>query len=98
MLAYAANDHPAGRTGSPKALTLIITGHALVLAAVLTAKPELVRSAPNNPTDRDQHPQSIRRRRRNRGRSNQPGPFLRKRSSNDWHQSSTWIRKSPRSA
>ena len=42
MLAYAA-DTPktALRTGSPKALTLIIAGHALALAAVLTAKPEM---------------------------------------------------------
>lgn len=43
MLAYAANAPvTAGRDRSPKALTLIIAGHALVLAAVLTAKPELV--------------------------------------------------------
>jgi protein TonB len=39
MLAYAANmPRTAQRAGSPKALTLIIAGHALVLAAVLTAR------------------------------------------------------------
>jgi protein TonB len=43
MLAYAANAPvTAGRDRSPKALTLIIAGHALVLAAVLTAKPEII--------------------------------------------------------
>lgn len=43
MLAYAANmPRTAGRDRSPKALTLIIAGHALVLAGVLTAKPEII--------------------------------------------------------
>jgi protein TonB len=43
MLAYAANAPvTAGRDRSPKALTLIIAGHALVLAGVLTAKPEII--------------------------------------------------------
>ncbi|WP_294121423.1 energy transducer TonB [Sphingomonas sp.] len=43
MLAYAADmPRTAQRTGSPKALTLIVAGHALALAAVLTARPELV--------------------------------------------------------
>lgn len=51
MLAYAANDRPAGRAGSPKALTLVIAGHALALAAVLTAKMELVPIDPFDPTD-----------------------------------------------
>ena len=41
MLAYAA-PKAAGRAGSPKALALILIGHAAVIAAVLTAKPELV--------------------------------------------------------
>ena len=51
MLAYAANmPRAAQRTGSPKALTLILAGHALVLAGVLTAKPELVGIQPNKPT------------------------------------------------
>jgi len=50
MLAYAA-DTPktAQRTGSPKALTLIVAGHALALAAVLTAKPELIGINPDPP-------------------------------------------------
>ena len=43
MLAYAANmPRTAGRDRSPKALTLIIAGHALVLAGVLTARPEII--------------------------------------------------------
>ncbi|MCL6741523.1 TonB family protein [Sphingomonas sp. RB56-2] len=43
MLAYAADSpRTAERTGSPKALTLIVAGHALALAAVLTARPEII--------------------------------------------------------
>ena len=42
MLAYAANSpRPAGRAGSPKALTLIIVGHAVLVAVVMTAKMDL---------------------------------------------------------
>jgi len=40
MLAYAAETRPAGRAGSPKALVLILAGHAVLLAAVLTARME----------------------------------------------------------
>ena len=51
MLAYAADaPRAAGRAGSPKALTLIIAGHALVLAAVLTAKMELIVPPSQGPT------------------------------------------------
>ena len=43
MLAYAAhNPRPAGRTGSPKALALIVAAHAVLIGAVMTAKMELV--------------------------------------------------------
>src|SRR5262245_19371518 len=50
MLAYAANmPRTATRNGSPKALSLIIAGHALVLAGVLTAKPELIGLQPDKP-------------------------------------------------
>lgn len=43
MLAYAAHTpRPAGRTGSPKALALIIAGHGVLIAAVMTAKMEMV--------------------------------------------------------
>ena len=43
MLAYAANmPKTAARARSPKALTLIIAGHALVLTGVLTARPEVM--------------------------------------------------------
>ena len=43
MLAYAANSpKAAGRAGSPKALALILAGHAALIAAVLTAKMEFV--------------------------------------------------------
>ncbi len=39
MLAYTAeNPRPAGRAGSPKALTFIILGHAVLISAVMTAK------------------------------------------------------------
>ena len=52
MLAYAAN-HPraAARSGSPKALTLIVVGHVALIAAVLSAKPELIGSDPFIPID-----------------------------------------------
>lgn len=49
MLAYAANTRPAGRAGSPKALTLILASHAVLIAAVMTAKMEL---GPINPFER----------------------------------------------
>ena len=42
MLAYAAHNRPAGRTGSPRALALIVAGHAVLIGAVMTAKMELV--------------------------------------------------------
>ncbi len=41
MLAYAA-PKAAGRAGSPKALTLVLIGHAVAIGAVLTAKPEYI--------------------------------------------------------
>ena len=52
MLAYAAhNPRPAGRTGSPKALIIVVAGHALVLAAVLTAKMDLVTGTQFDPAE-----------------------------------------------
>ena len=43
MLAYAApSRRVAGRAGSPKALTLIVVGHAVLIAAVMTAKMDVV--------------------------------------------------------
>ena len=52
MLAYAArNPRPAGRAGSPKALLVVVAGHAALIAAVLTAKMELVTVTPFDPTD-----------------------------------------------
>ncbi len=51
MLAYAAQiSRPAARAGSPKALTLIIAGHAVLIAAVMTAKMDVVRGTPFDPT------------------------------------------------
>src|SRR5688500_11255445 len=50
MLAYAAeNPRPAGRAGSPKALTLIVAGHAVLIAAVMTAKMDVTRILPTKP-------------------------------------------------
>lgn len=50
MLAYAAeNARPAGRAGSPKALTLIIAGHAALIAAVMSAKMDVTRVIPTDP-------------------------------------------------
>ncbi|MFL6769508.1 MAG: energy transducer TonB [Sphingomicrobium sp.] len=43
MLAYAANaPRIAGRAGSPRALTLIVAGHAALIAAVMTARIEVI--------------------------------------------------------
>jgi periplasmic protein TonB len=51
MLAYAANSpKAAGRAGSPRALALILLGHAAVISAVLMTKPELVGLPPYEPT------------------------------------------------
>src|SRR5687768_4192867 len=50
MLAYAAeNPRPAGRAGSPKALTLIVAGHAVLIGAVMTAKMDVIRILPTKP-------------------------------------------------
>jgi len=44
MLAYATpSRRVSGRTGSPKALTLIVAGHAVLIATVMTAKMDVVR-------------------------------------------------------
>jgi protein TonB len=52
MLAYAArNPRPAGRAGSPKALALIIVGHAALIAAVMAAKMDVIHVTPLNPID-----------------------------------------------
>ena len=43
MLAYAAKTRStAGRTGSPKALLLIVAGHAVLIGAVMATKMEMV--------------------------------------------------------
>jgi len=50
MLAYAAEaPKTAGRAGSPKALALILIGHTAVIAAVLTAKPEIIEQVIDKP-------------------------------------------------
>ena len=52
MLAYAAHSRRiAGRSSSPKALVLIIAGHAALIAAVMAAKLEVATSLPLDPTD-----------------------------------------------
>jgi protein TonB len=52
MLAYAAeNPRPASRAGSPRALMLVVAGHAALIAAVLTAKMELMTGTPFDPTE-----------------------------------------------
>jgi len=50
MLAYAAqNPRPAGRAGSPKALLLIVAGHAALIAAVMAAKLDVIPIIPSDP-------------------------------------------------
>ena len=51
MLAYAANSRPAGRSGSPRALLLIIAGHAVLIAGVMSAKMDLINDTPLDPTE-----------------------------------------------
>lgn len=52
MLAYAAQTpRPAGRAGSPKALMIVVAGHAALIAAVLTAKMDIMQGTPFDPTD-----------------------------------------------
>jgi protein TonB len=52
MLAYAANSpNPAGRAGSPKALALILAGHAALIGAVLTVKMDLIPIETLGPTE-----------------------------------------------
>ena len=50
MLAYAAQHRTAGRSGSPKALALIVAGHMLAIGAVMSAKMELVSGTEFDPT------------------------------------------------
>ena len=51
MLAYAANaPRAAGRGRSPTALALIVIGHAAVIGAVLTAKPDILDRVLPKPT------------------------------------------------
>jgi protein TonB len=41
MLAYLANDRPAARRTSPRALALVVGGHVVLLGLVLTARGEM---------------------------------------------------------
>jgi periplasmic protein TonB len=51
MLAYAANaPRAAGRSGSPRALALILIGHAVVIGAVMTAKMGVIHVDTFDPT------------------------------------------------
>ncbi len=50
MLAYAADQRPQGRSKSPTSLALIIGGHALALALVLSARMELTTTDRTPPT------------------------------------------------
>ena len=50
MLAYAANaPRPAGRAGSPRALALILIGHAVLIGAVMSAKMGVIPMDPYEP-------------------------------------------------
>jgi protein TonB len=51
MLAYAAHVRPAGPTGSPRALTLILAGHAVLIGAVMTAKMDVIPAGIFQPTE-----------------------------------------------
>ena len=52
MLAYAANaPRPAGRSGSPRTLALILSGHAALIAAVMSAKMGVIHVDGVTPTE-----------------------------------------------
>jgi protein TonB len=52
MLAYAANaPRPAGRSGSPRTLALILIGHAALIAAVMSAKMGVIHVDGVTPTE-----------------------------------------------
>ena len=51
MLAYAPDNSPAARTASPRALLLVVTGHAALLALVLTARGEMPDIRKFDPTE-----------------------------------------------
>lgn len=52
MLAYTADSSRiAGRSNSPKALALIVAGHAALIATVMAAKMEVLPVSPFNPTN-----------------------------------------------
>ena len=52
MLAYAANGpRAAGRVNSPRALTLILIGHAVLIGAVMSAKMGVIDVDPYDPID-----------------------------------------------
>ena len=51
MLAYAPTNRPAARTGSPRALMLVLAGHAALLALVLTARGEIPGGLPFTETE-----------------------------------------------
>ena len=51
MLAYAAKTRPAGRSGSPRALVLILAGHALLIGAVMTARMGVIPTDSYDPTE-----------------------------------------------
>lgn len=52
MLAYAANaPRPAGRSGSPRTLALILAGHAVLIGAVMTARMGVIHVDPYNTTE-----------------------------------------------
>ena len=52
MLAYAANaPRPAGRSGSPRTIALILIGHAALIAAVMSAKMGVIHVDGVTPTE-----------------------------------------------
>ncbi len=51
MLAYAPNNRPGARTASARTLVLVIAGHALLLALVLTARGQIPDRLPFTETD-----------------------------------------------
>lgn len=51
MLAYAVASRPAARSGSARALALILVGHAVIIGAVMSAKMGIVPADTFDPTD-----------------------------------------------
>ena len=102
MLAYAAQKpRPAGRAGSPKALILIVAGHAALIAAMMAAKMDVIHVTPFDPTkliDISAPPPPPQPDPETKPEPKPQDPSFRTHQSTTRKQSSTWARRRPSSS